>query len=612
VGALTLGLAGVAGLVPGEAEACGGTFCDANLPTEMPVDQTGETILFAIDNGYVEAHVQIEYDGGDAEQFAWIVPVPELPEIDVGSWRLVQAVLDATVPVYGYQNDNSVCDDVDDGGTGSVFLLRPDGGGTTGEDPSVLAQDVVGAFEYAVLQGGTAETVTAWLQDNGYAVQDEAPMILDQYIAEGHVFVAFRLRHGQGVEDIHPVVIRYPGSEPCIPIRLTRVAAKEDMDIRALFLGEARVVPTSYRHVLLNRTRLDWLALGANYKELVTMAVDATMANGRAFVTEYAGTTSVVDGSLLETTGLDPSVFAKLPVVEVIDVLEGMNLMRCDEEGCEWYHELASSLVHEFLPVPEGVAEADFYACLSCYAGLIDLQAWDTDAFAAAFSERIVAPLQHGADLLATWPYVTRLYTTISPHEMTVDPMFAENPGLPDVASRNGAERERYCCGDAMQLPGGRRVWMPGGVWPTWDQEMPWAERIEEFSKGGGAPIVLADHAALIDAIVDQWNAVAACEDLDGTTTGTGGMGSDTGLDDGDGPGGAEAGGTTGGVGGSGTTGEPGADAPSSGGCSVGTPSRGLGWMSLLLGLGLLWRPARGRRRAAPQGLHDLARRRSA
>ncbi len=579
--ASTLLLAGAVALLPAEAEACGGTFCDAALPTEMPVDQTGETILFAIDNGYVEAHVQIEYDGGDADQFAWLVPVPELPEIEVGSWRLVQAALDGTRPVYGYDT-TSLCDDSSADGTGGVFIARPDGGGTTGEDPTVVAQDVVGAFEYAVLQGGTADTVTQWLQDHAYAVADEAPAILDEYIAEGHVFVAFRLRHGQGVEDIHPVVIRYPGTEPCIPIRLTRVAAKEDMDIRALFLGQARVVPTTYRHVLLNRTRLDWLALGANYRELVTLAVDAPLADGRAFVTEYAGTSAVIDPSLLDTTGLQASAFTGLPVVEVIDVLEGMGLLECDDTGCEWYHELASSLVHEFLPVPEGVAEAEFYGCLSCYAGLIDLAAWDAEAFAAAFTERIVAPLQHGADLLATWPYVTRLYTTISPHEMTADPMFAENPQLPDVASRNGAERESYCCGDAMQLPGGRRVWLAGSSWPAWEDEMPWAERIEEFSDRGGAPIVLADHGALVDEVLDRWNDVAACEGNDsGTGTGTG---PDTSLDDGDGPGVV----TTGMASDTGGTSGPGADTPTVGGCAVTTGPRGLVGLLGLLGLGLL------------------------
>ena len=585
VGVLSVGVAGVVSLAPATAEACGGTFCDGNLPGSMPVDQTGETILFAIDNGYVEAHVQIEYDGGDATQFAWLVPVPELPELEIGSFRLVQAVLGATVPVYGFE-DQLMCDDPLPPPPGG-FISEPDGGGTNvgGDDPDVLAQDVVGAFEYAILQGGTSETITQWLLDNGYAADDEAPAILDEYIDEGHVFVALRLRHNQGVTDIHPIVIRYPGSEPCIPLRLTRVAAKEDMDIRALFLGEARVVPTTYREVLLNRTRLDWLTFGSNYRELVGMAVDAPMADGRGFVTEYAGPSAVIDGSTLDTTALDVGAFAGVPVAQVVDVLVGMGLLACDTDECAWYHELVPSLLHEFVPVPAGVAEPDFYSCLSCYAALIDAEAWDPAAFAAAFTERIVAPLQHGEDLLATWPYVTRLYTTISPVEMTADPMFTENPELPDVANRHGAERDQHCCGNAMRLPGGRLVWVPNNTWPEWGNDMPWAERIEEHSFGGGAPVVLADHAAEIDAALEQWNAANACEESGGSGTSGGSL--DTGLDDGlddapgDGPGG-----TSGTSGSGGGTGEPGVDAPSSGGCTVGVTG-GLGWASLLMGLGL-------------------------
>ena len=53
---------------PSVAEACGGTFCDAG-PQVMPVDQTGENILFVVGEESVEAHVQIQYEG-NPEQFA--------------------------------------------------------------------------------------------------------------------------------------------------------------------------------------------------------------------------------------------------------------------------------------------------------------------------------------------------------------------------------------------------------------------------------------------------------------------------------------------------------------------------------------------------------------
>lgn len=557
----------------------------------MPVDQTGEVILFASDGDFVEAHVQIQYDGGDADQFAWLVPVPAVPEIEVGSWRLVQGALQSTQPVYS-REDNWICEDTgpDDG---TVFIESPDGGGVSHEPdvgPDVIAQSVVGAFEYAVLQGGSADTINEWLAANDYATDAEAPEILDTYIAEGSVFVAFRLRHGAQVEDIHPVVIRYQGNEPCIPLRLTRIAAKEDMDITALFLGDARVVPTSYRHVMLNRVRLNWAAGGSNYADLVSMAVDSPGADGRAFVTEYAGTSAAVDGELwLSTEDYDSSAFVNIAITDVVNELQGQGLAACDSGVCTYNHELVPSLLHEFIPVPPGLTDEEFYGCLSCYAQLIDLQAWDGAAFAAAYDERIVAPLDHGRELLDTWPYLTRLYTRISPHEMIADPMFAEVEGLADVPARHGARRDAECCGYTMRLPGGRVVLLGDyGAWPSFDAQMPWAERIEEYGPAGGAPLTLVNDSALIDQLLAEWNAQAPCGDGIGPSPGNDDTAGGT-LDGGSAEWGTTLEELTSGGTGSGTA--PLDEGDGIGSCSCrqqpSSPGSRLSWLLLLLGLGV-------------------------
>ena len=50
--------------------------------------------------------------------------------------------------------------------------------------------------------------------------------------------------------------------------------------------------------------------------------------------------------------------------------------------------------------------------------------------------------------LLETYDYVSRLYTTISPEEMTSDPLFVFNPGLPDVTRNMTFENsEEWCSG---------------------------------------------------------------------------------------------------------------------------------------------------------------------
>ena len=84
---LTLPLACLTALgllaAPNRAQACGGTFCD-NQPQPMPVDQSGEDILFVLDGQEVEVHIRIQYEG-DAERFAWVVPLQGIPEVSVGS-----------------------------------------------------------------------------------------------------------------------------------------------------------------------------------------------------------------------------------------------------------------------------------------------------------------------------------------------------------------------------------------------------------------------------------------------------------------------------------------------------------------------------------------------
>jgi hypothetical protein len=85
------------------AQACGGFFCDRpQTPTDLPVAQTGENVLFAMDPlpsglNHLEAHIQIFYTG-PADRFSWVVPVDALPTLDVGSNAVFTALDTRTRP----------------------------------------------------------------------------------------------------------------------------------------------------------------------------------------------------------------------------------------------------------------------------------------------------------------------------------------------------------------------------------------------------------------------------------------------------------------------------------------------------------------------------------
>ncbi|MEM6290733.1 MAG: DUF2330 domain-containing protein [Myxococcota bacterium] len=505
-------------LAPRAAEACGGFFCDGG-PQPMPVDQTGEDILFVMDEGRVAVHVRIEYEGA-AENFAWLVPVLSVPtDFSVGSEALFDRVKAGSVPQYGVSVTSDDCDLM-----GSVSLSGGDtnAGGDEGGvkldlggGPVVLAEEQVGAYEIVVIGGNpdgttTAQEVFDWLGENGYQQDEAALPILGDYLDEGHAFAALRLQAGAGVDALHPVVFEFDHPEPCVPLRLTAIAASDDMPVRTYFLSEHRVVPQTYKHVLVNPLKIDWPQQGSNYAEVVTKAVDADVANGRAFVTEYAGTSGVVDVAGLVDPRWDPQAFVGLGSTQVLDELIAQGLVACAFDGvdCGPQHPLLDALLRETL-LPDDVSVADLYADPDAYADLLDATLWgDGTAFSQGLAERVVAPALDALDIVQGHPTLTRMFTIISPHEMTADPMFHENPDLDDVTNvRTGIDR-RLCNGDSVwTLPDGREVYIPlGDAWPDLGGDMFWEEEVEEVPDAG-PPIVLVDNAAAINEVLRAYNA---------------------------------------------------------------------------------------------------------
>lgn len=549
----------------------------------MPVDQTGEDILFIAQDSRVEVHIRIQYEG-EAENFAWVIPVQTVPtDFRVGSDQFFENIKNGSVPTYGFQvqpDDCSLPSPEDDnagdpGATAGAGGTGGSDGDTDGGGPTIYAQETVGAFEITVLGDGTVDEVMQWLADNGYQQDPNAEPILAEYLAEDHKFAAIKLVGGADVDELHPIALTFDHPEPCVPLRLTRIAATDDMDVRTYFLGDARMVPMNYRHVLVNPLKIDWINQAANYKDVITKAVDAEHADGRAFVTEYAGSSEVVPQFGLLEPSWDDSVFTEASPVEVPSLLMNQGLLACgydwntDTETCAGVHPMVDPLLANYLPVPEGVDPYLFYSDTAAYEGLIDLEVWDGPAFAQTMRERIIEPGEHAVALLNQYPYLTRMYTTISPHEMLEDPMFHQNADLEDVANIRTATQRILCSGDNVwTLPDGREVFVPaGGQWPDIGGDEYWEEVIQE-TPSKGAAMVLVDNTEAIDDQLAAYNAEQGWDGAPdvGGTDGSGSGDSDGTGQDGDGDG---------------------------CGCQVDAPAGGWGALAFMVGFGLITRRRR-------------------
>jgi MYXO-CTERM domain-containing protein len=454
----------------------------------------------------MEVHVRIQYEG-EAERFAWLVPIQAVPQISVGSELLFARLAEATVPRW-LTSRAEECPEPDPGGFG--FVPADDFAGAS-EDPDVVLEATVGAFEVVVLQGGTALEVIEFLDENGYAQDPQAAPILQEYLDEGFLFAAVKLSADASVDAIHPLVFRFLGDEPCVPIRLTRIAAEQDMGIRAYFLGQERWVPSNYLHVILNSLAFPWSENGwqslEEYTELLTLAVDE--AGGRAFVTDYAGATDMVSTWGIHRASWNEAAFVGLDMIEALDLIRDQSLNT---------HPLIQPLLLEFMPPPDGVVPQVFWNNIEDYVDLVDIEAWDSAGFAAALGERIIEPGLHAVDLLDAWPYLTRLHTTMSPHEMTIDPMFRPAPQLDPVGNTLTAQSLDLCgdeAGDRYLVPFDQQqlaVCMAESQfeWPAALQAHP-AQRIE-WIPPVGPPQVLEDFTAEILTAHAAYQADKSCE----------------------------------------------------------------------------------------------------
>lgn len=496
VGGVVLVL-GVVGTGARTAEACGGFFCQ-----RVPVDQSGEHLLFGIeDDGTVVAHIQIQYQGA-AESFAWVLPLPAEPEVSVGAEEIFRTLRLTTEPRFGVQwEQTGQCQQPD---FGSDADSDADADADADGDVTVLQEGPVGPYDRAVIQSDDAQALLGWLEDNDYDIPRVSLPEIESYVNGNFVFLALRLQKNRTVGDLVPVVVRFAEVGPCIPLRLTGIAATPDMPIYAFVLAEGRAVSTNFLDVEPNLAAVDWLTFGANYQDVVRRAVDE--ATGHAFVTEYAGSPSILGRAFwwearYRTDDLrtldDPIDFAR--------ELASQNLLG---------NPAMLRLLQQFIPKPAelvDVSDGQFYGCLECYAeALVGLE-FDPEGFADAIQTNIIDPLVEAQAMVDRHPYLTRLHTTISPDEMTEDPIFRFNLDLGDVSNQHLAQGLAFCDPDhyrsevrvRLTLPDGQVLFIdPSDPSPSILDDMPASARASHMGETGPGDTVY-DNAEVIAGIID-------------------------------------------------------------------------------------------------------------
>ena len=275
--------------LPQSAEACGGFFC--NNTTLIAIDQTKERILFEVDaDDTLTVNVEISYSGAP-EGFAWVVPVPpsftgELGVLPPSTLRLLDA---ATAPRIIPPNQFGW----DDFGNTDDVATEGDDDDDEGPDDEVDVTELpqVGPYEPQLISSQDAAALTAWLNDNGYLITEEMEPLVAGYVASGMNFLGMKLAPEAKVQDIAPIAISYPGTQPMIPLVLTAVAAEPEMGILVFIAGSERYEPANYEGLFIDTDLLqaDPRTGDTNYYPLLSYLAD--QFDRQAFFTEFSDST---------------------------------------------------------------------------------------------------------------------------------------------------------------------------------------------------------------------------------------------------------------------------------------------------------------------------------
>ena len=430
-------LAGLIGFLPRAALSCGGFFCQFT-----PVVQAGEQIVFSQNNNDISALVRIFYQG-DAENFSWVVPVPASFEldggVDVGSDTTFTELDLATRPQFILDQQGQGCPiDFAAAPTDAVAESAAD----TGSDGGVSVEEsTVGPFDVQLITSENPDSMAMWLEDNEYDLTDRGLELIEPYVLEGMKFVGLKLRSGQSAGSIQPVILRYQSDKPMIPIRLTAVAAQEDMGVLVWIVGPSRAVPDNYLHVIPNYTRLNWYAgpqnAYASYQTLITEAMND--AGGQGFATDMAGT-------------LDDTILSRITDAEDLqDQLDTLESTTTDAGFIAGLANLGSSAAFQAelqraLPLPQGESSFIYFSAdrLSQVFNAETL-ASARNTLGSSFQSIEIDPLNASTALLPNGRYLTRLFTTLSADEMTLDPTFDYNTQMPAQSVERRATLNAAC-----------------------------------------------------------------------------------------------------------------------------------------------------------------------
>jgi len=226
-----------------ECLADGGIFHSPPSGTSEPVDMDSQLAAIAIrETGEWDLYIQIRYSGDPAD-FGWVVPFPQLPQVDERPvtndfFKDLDTMTATYFVTQGCYHGGCGYDDVGFCGVAAGDASYKDE--ASGSKVTVWESGEIGILEYVIVSSADGESVVEWLETNGFVVRPSAEPIIQQLASERTYFFAARI--GIDVSSVRTLTpVRFtltPPLSPFYPMRLTAVSGGETVKFTLWILDE--------------------------------------------------------------------------------------------------------------------------------------------------------------------------------------------------------------------------------------------------------------------------------------------------------------------------------------------------------------------------------------
>ena len=196
------------------------SLADGGLFTQLYRDiyEPNQLAMIVFDDMVEKIIFQIDYDG-DAEDFAWVVPVPGYPKLFPVEDDIFYELHKLTQPP-------------PPSGFGCGWGAGVPTSDLEDEGVHIWEENQVGIYHTTTLSATDPNSLVGWLNDNGYAFPVEGQEILDYYVQQNWFFVAMKIQHGETINSsenytgaIQPIGIMFFSDEMIYPLKISTLSA---------------------------------------------------------------------------------------------------------------------------------------------------------------------------------------------------------------------------------------------------------------------------------------------------------------------------------------------------------------------------------------------------